>query len=68
VTDRDKLLLKPEEAAERLSLSRSEVYKMIADGRLAAVRVPDVRGTFVRASDLALFVRGLIRAEAERGT
>lgn len=66
MTDRDKLLLKPEEAAERLSLSRSEVYAMIADGRLPAVRLPDVRGTFVRVGDLTKFVKDLIRADASR--
>lgn len=66
MTDRDKLLLKPEEAAERLSLDRTTVYRMIADGRLPAVNVPGQRGTFVRVADLSTFVRGLIRAEAEK--
>lgn len=68
MTDRDKLLLKPEEVAERLSLSRSQVYEMLATGTIPSVQIPDVRGTFVRISDLNAWVRGLIKQEAEKAT
>jgi excisionase family DNA binding protein len=65
MVDKEKLLLRPEDAAERLSLSRTAVYEMIADGRLPAVTVPDVRGTFVRVSDLNAWVRALVKQSAE---
>jgi excisionase family DNA binding protein len=35
----DKLLLKPEEAAEVLSIGRSKVYELIGTGQLASVRI-----------------------------
>lgn len=35
----DKLLLKPEEAAEMLSIGRSKVYELIGTGELASVRI-----------------------------
>lgn len=35
----DKLLLKPEEAAEVLSIGRSKVYELISTGELASVRI-----------------------------
>lgn len=68
MTDRDKLLLKPDEVAERLSISRTQVYELLNRGTIPSVQVPDVRGTFVRISDLNAWVRGLIKQEAERAT
>ena len=66
MTDRDKLLLKPEDVADRLSLSRSEVYRLIDKGVIPAVRVEGTRQTRVRMGDLAAWVRTLARKEAEK--
>jgi len=35
----EKLLLKPEEAAEALSIGRSKVYELIGTGELPSVRI-----------------------------
>lgn len=35
----ERLLLKPEEAAEVLSIGRSKVYELIGTGELASVRI-----------------------------
>ena len=35
----EKLLLKPEEAAEMLSIGRSKAYELIGTGELASVRI-----------------------------
>ncbi len=35
----DKLLLRPEEAAELLSIGRSKVYELIGTGELVSVRI-----------------------------
>jgi excisionase family DNA binding protein len=35
----EKLLLTPEEAAERLSVGRSRIFELIASGRLRSVRL-----------------------------
>ncbi len=40
---RHRLLLKPEEAAELLALSRSTVYQLLATGELASVQVGRAR-------------------------
>jgi excisionase family DNA binding protein len=53
----DKLLLKPEEAAELLSIGRSKVYEMIGTGELASVRIGTSRR--IPADALAEFVRQL---------
>jgi excisionase family DNA binding protein len=37
--DRSRLLLRPEEAAERLAIGRSKVYELLASGELASVRI-----------------------------
>lgn len=66
MSDRDKLVLSVKDVADRLSLSTSEVYRMIQRGALPAIRYPDTKGTFIRASDLSQWVRGLARAEAEK--
>lgn len=39
----DKLLLTPNEAAEALSVSRSKIYELLADGKLRSVRVDGCR-------------------------
>ena len=53
----EKLLLKPEEAAEVLSIGRSKVYELIGTGELASVRIGASRR--VPAEDLVEFVRRL---------
>jgi excisionase family DNA binding protein len=53
----DKLLLKPEEAAELLSIGRSKVYELIGTGELASVRIGTSRR--IPADALAEFVREL---------
>ncbi|MFO7700349.1 MAG: helix-turn-helix domain-containing protein [Acidimicrobiia bacterium] len=53
----DKLLLKPEEAAELLSIGRSKVYELIGTGELASVRIGTSRR--IPADALAEFVRQL---------
>lgn len=53
----DKLLLKPEEAAELLSIGRSKVYELIGTGELASVRIGASRR--IPADALAEFVREL---------
>ena len=39
----NKLLLKPEEAAEVLSIGRTKLYALMAEGRLASVRIGNSR-------------------------
>ena len=39
----DKILLTPEEAAERLSIGRTLVYELIARGAIASVRIGRAR-------------------------
>lgn len=53
----DKLLLKPEEAAELLSIGRSKVYELIGTGELASVRIGTSRR--IPADALAEFVEEL---------
>ena len=53
----DKLLLKPEEAAELLSIGRSKVYELIGTGELASVRIGTSRR--IPADALAEFVQEL---------
>jgi excisionase family DNA binding protein len=53
----DKLLLKPEEAAEMLSIGRSKVYELIGTGELVSVRIGTSRR--IPADALAEFVREL---------
>lgn len=59
----ERLLLKPEEAAEVLSIGRSKVYELIGTGELASVRIGASRR--VPAEALAEFVSQLQRAVAE---
>jgi len=53
----DKLLLKPEEAAELVSIGRSKVYELIGTGELASVRIGTSRR--IPADALVEFVREL---------
>lgn len=53
----EKLLLKPEEAAEMLSIGRSKVYELIGTGELASVRIGTSRR--VPADALVEFVTQL---------
>lgn len=53
----DKLLLTPEEAADRLSVGRSKVYELIGSGRLRSVRIGASRR--IPAAALVEFVRDL---------
>jgi excisionase family DNA binding protein len=57
----EKLLLTPEEAAERLSVGRSRIFELIATGRLRSVRIGASRR--VPASALIDFVNDLAASE-----
>ena len=59
----DKLLLKPEEAAEVLSIGRSKVYELIGTGELASVRIGASRR--IPTDALIEFVRRLQGATAD---
>jgi excisionase family DNA binding protein len=54
----DKLLLTPEEAAERLSVGRSRIFELISSGRLRSVRIGASRR--IPAAALTDFVNELI--------
>jgi excisionase family DNA binding protein len=53
----EKLLLRPEEAAEILSIGRSKVYELIGTGELVSVRIGACRR--IPAQALAEFVQQL---------
>jgi excisionase family DNA binding protein len=53
----DKLLLTPVEAAERLGISRTKVYELMASGQLASVKIGKCRR--VPATALTAFVDAL---------
>ena len=62
-TGQDKLLLRIPDAAERLGLSRSSVYELIAAGELKVVRYG--RAVRVPVSELAGWVeRNVVAGEA----
>jgi excisionase family DNA binding protein len=64
----EKLLLKPEEAAEVLSIGRSKIYELIGTGELASVRIGASRR--IPAEALVEFVnrlRGLVTDSAAGG-
>lgn len=65
MTDRDKLLLTPGEVAQRLSITDTQVYRLIRSGTLPAVILPDMTQIRVPASDLAAWIRGLPRKAAD---
>ncbi|MEU6924789.1 helix-turn-helix domain-containing protein [Streptomyces sp. NPDC046631] len=54
----DRLLYKPEEVAEALSLSRSTVYELMAEGALKYIKLGRTRR--IRRADLEAFVEGLV--------
>lgn len=62
----EKLLLKPQEAAEVLSIGRSKVYELIGTGELASVRIGASRR--IPADALVEFVSRLQGAVADSGT
>lgn len=53
----DRLLLRPEEAAEVLSIGRSRLYELLGRGELASVRIGTSRR--VPAEDLVRYVERL---------
>jgi excisionase family DNA binding protein len=53
----DKLLLRPEEAAEVLSIGRSRLYELLGRGELASVRIGTSRR--VPAQELVRYVERL---------
>lgn len=57
----EKLLLTPEEAAERLSVGRSRIFELISSGRLRSVRIGNSRRIPTEA--LVEFVDGLTASE-----
>jgi excisionase family DNA binding protein len=57
----DKLLLTPEEAAERLSVGRSRIFELISSGRLRSVRIGASRR--IPADALVDFVNDLTASE-----
>lgn len=59
----EKLLLTPSEAAKALSISRSKLYELIGQGRLASVRIDTSRR--VSAQALVEFIQQLQHAEAD---
>ncbi|MGA7270643.1 MAG: helix-turn-helix domain-containing protein [Acidimicrobiia bacterium] len=61
----EKLLLKPEEAAEVLSIGRSKVYELIGTGELASVRIGASRR--IPADALVEFVSRLQGAAVDSG-
>lgn len=57
---RDDRLLRPWEVADRLSVSRSEAYRLIKEGKLPSVAIDEGRGQLrVRQSDLVAFMAAL---------
>ncbi|MEV6757355.1 MULTISPECIES: helix-turn-helix domain-containing protein [Streptomyces] len=53
----DRLLYKPEEAATALSLGRSTVYELMAEGALKYIKLGRTRR--IRRADLEAFVESL---------
>ncbi|MEU5901434.1 helix-turn-helix domain-containing protein [Streptomyces venezuelae] len=53
----DRLLYKPEEAAKALSLGRSTVYELMAEGALRYIKLGRTRR--IRRADLEAFVESL---------
>lgn len=53
----DRLLYKPEEAAEALAVSRSTVYELMAEGALKYIKLGSIRR--IRRADLETYVKNL---------
>jgi excisionase family DNA binding protein len=58
----DKLLLRPEEAAEMLGVSRASVYRLLENGVLAGVRIGASRR--IAVTEVEAFVARLAEADA----
>ena len=58
----DKLLLRPEEAAEALAVGRDRIYELIGSGRLRSVKLG--RSRRIPAAELEAFVEELSRGES----
>jgi excisionase family DNA binding protein len=54
----DRLLYKPEEAAEALALGRSTVYELMAEGALKYIKLGRTRR--IRRAELEAFVAALV--------
>lgn len=59
----DKMLLTPSEAAKVLSISRSKLYELIGQGRLATVQIDTSRR--VSAQAVVEFIQHLQHEEAD---
>lgn len=57
MADTDRLLLRVEEAAELLGLSRAYVYELLGTGAIPSVKIG--RSRRIRPADLDAFVAGL---------
>ncbi|MEU8507120.1 helix-turn-helix domain-containing protein [Streptomyces brevispora] len=53
----DRLLYKPEEAAEALAVGRSTVYELMAEGALKYIKLGSIRR--IRRADLETYVENL---------
>jgi len=62
----DRLLLRPEEAAEVLGLGRTTIYELMGTGAIESVRIGGCRRVPMAA--LEAFVEGLRQAEAPAGS
>jgi excisionase family DNA binding protein len=64
----DKLLLRPEEAAERLGIGRTKLYELMAEGVIRSVHIGSCRRVPVTALDA--YVAELVAAAdaAQAGT
>jgi excisionase family DNA binding protein len=61
----NKLLLRPEEAAERLGIGRSTVFGLLADGRLESVTIG--RRRLIRPEALTAFIDKAVQRAAGEG-
>lgn len=59
----DRLLLRPEDAAQALSIGRSKLYELLASGRLGSVTIDGCRR--IRVEALEAFVASLSAPAAE---
>lgn len=62
----ERLLLRPEEAAEALAISRSKLYQLLGDGELASVHIGASRR--ITADELRRYVAQLESAAAPGAT
>ncbi|MFE9813537.1 helix-turn-helix domain-containing protein [Streptomyces sp. NPDC005773] len=62
----DRLLYKPEEAAEALAVGRSTVYELMAEGALTYIKLGRIRR--IRRADLETYVKNLAPCPADLST